>query len=154
WGCTAYVHVQKDKRTSSLGPHMEKAIFIGYPKEYKGWKFYNPVTKCIIISERADFDERYFPGLKKPISDPPLTSLLKSSNPLSNNSTISISSPDDLDLPPLPPAPDSGGNGVPDVPDPSENKNLPQEPIPDPPSPTSSTPAATPPPPDLPLALR
>ena len=39
---------------------MEKCIFIGYPQGYKGWKFYNPVTKKVIISERADFDERYF----------------------------------------------------------------------------------------------
>ena len=38
---------------------MEKCIFIGYPEGYKGWKFYNPVTKKVIISERADFDERY-----------------------------------------------------------------------------------------------
>ena len=43
---------------------MEKCIFIGYPEGYKGWKFYNPTTKKTIISERADFDERYFPGLK------------------------------------------------------------------------------------------
>ena len=58
WGCVAYVHIQRDKR-SSLGSHMEKCIFIGYPQDYKGWKFYNPVTKKVIISERADFDERY-----------------------------------------------------------------------------------------------
>ena len=58
WGCLAYVHVQKDKR-GSLGSHMEKCIFIGYPDGYKAWKFYNPVTKKIIICERADFDERY-----------------------------------------------------------------------------------------------
>jgi hypothetical protein len=38
---------------------MEKCVFIGYPEGYKGWKFYNPVTKKVIISERADFDERY-----------------------------------------------------------------------------------------------
>jgi hypothetical protein len=63
WGCLAYVHIQKDKRVG-LSPHMEKCIFIGYPPGYKGWKFYNPVTKKIIISERADFDERCFPGLK------------------------------------------------------------------------------------------
>ena len=43
---------------------MEKAIFIGYPAGYKGWKFYNPSTKKALISERAIFDERYFPGLK------------------------------------------------------------------------------------------
>ena len=33
-------------------------MFIGYPDGYKGWKFYNPTTKCTIISECADFDER------------------------------------------------------------------------------------------------
>src|SRR4051812_49986805 len=43
---------------------MEKCIFLGYPDGYKGWKFFNPLTKYIVISERADFDERYFPALK------------------------------------------------------------------------------------------
>ncbi len=38
---------------------MEKCIFIGYPEGYKGWKFYNPETKKVIILERADFDEQY-----------------------------------------------------------------------------------------------
>jgi len=41
WGCTAYVHIQKDKR-AGLNSHMEKCVFIGYPQGYKGWKFYNP----------------------------------------------------------------------------------------------------------------
>jgi hypothetical protein len=36
WGCTAYVLIQKDKRPlGSLGAHMEKCIFIGYPPGYK-----------------------------------------------------------------------------------------------------------------------
>src|SRR6266567_8893647 len=56
WGCVAYVHIQRDKR-AKLSSHMEKYIFIGYPEGYKGWKFYNPETKKVIISERADFDE-------------------------------------------------------------------------------------------------
>ncbi|HVH78875.1 MAG TPA: hypothetical protein VM782_05770, partial [Stellaceae bacterium] len=73
WGCTAYVHVQKDRRTT-MGSHMEKCVFIGYPAGYKGWKFYNPVTKQIIISERAEFDERYF--LFKGPKGPPTFSLL------------------------------------------------------------------------------
>jgi hypothetical protein len=38
WGCTAYVHIQKDKRPG-LGLHMEKCVFIGYPQGYNGWKF-------------------------------------------------------------------------------------------------------------------
>jgi hypothetical protein len=61
------VHVQKDKRPG-LGSHMEKCVFIGYPQGYKGWKFYNPTTKKIVIAERADFDERYFPLSKRPSS--------------------------------------------------------------------------------------
>ena len=38
----------------------EKCVFMGYPQSYKGWKFYNPVTKKVVISERADFNEGYF----------------------------------------------------------------------------------------------
>jgi hypothetical protein len=57
WGCTAYVHIQRDKRPA-LRPHYEKCVFIGHPEGYKGWKFYNPTTKRTVISERADFDER------------------------------------------------------------------------------------------------
>ena len=38
---------------------MEKCIFIGYPNDYKGWKFFNPETNKVIICEYADFDERY-----------------------------------------------------------------------------------------------
>ena len=61
WGCTAYVLIQRDKRPlGSLGTHMEKCEFIGYPSGYKGWKFYSPGSKKVVISERADFDECYF----------------------------------------------------------------------------------------------
>ncbi|KAI6147071.1 hypothetical protein BKA82DRAFT_4355507 [Pisolithus tinctorius] len=69
---------------------MEKCVFIGYPEGYKGWKFYNPTTKCTVISERADFDERYFPLAARPSTPslsvpippkPPSTSF----TPLSDN---------------------------------------------------------------------
>ena len=78
WGCVAYVHIQKDKRPNgSLGSHMEKCIFIGYPAGYKGWKFYNPTTKKAVICERADFDERYFLGRKESSPSIKPTSLLE-----------------------------------------------------------------------------
>lgn len=64
FGCTAYVHVKKNKRTS-LSPHAQKCVFIGYPGQYKGWKFYDPLTRKTILSDRAEFDERYFPGLSR-----------------------------------------------------------------------------------------
>ena len=57
--CLAYVHVQKDNRNSALGSHMEKAVFIGYPQGYKGWKFYNPIIRRVVIAERAEFDKGY-----------------------------------------------------------------------------------------------
>jgi Reverse transcriptase (RNA-dependent DNA polymerase)/gag-polypeptide of LTR copia-type/GAG-pre-integrase domain/Integrase core domain len=83
WGCLAYVHVQKDKR-KSFGSHMEKCIFVGYPAGYKGWQFYNPVSKKFIISERAEFDERFFPGNKptliNAIPTPPSFNLLNGSD--------------------------------------------------------------------------
>ena len=78
WGCTAYVHVQRDKR-NSLGPHMQMCIFIGYPTGYKGWKFWDNASKHTIISERADFDERYLPARK----DAPLAPLPSLATPAS-----------------------------------------------------------------------
>ncbi|KAJ3474116.1 hypothetical protein NLI96_g12644 [Meripilus lineatus] len=72
--------VQKDKRSSSLGSHIEKCVFIGYPPGYKGWKFYNPATRKSVISERAEFYERYYPGLKQ-FSTPSGPLLLESTTP-------------------------------------------------------------------------
>lgn len=70
FGSLAYVHIKKDKR-SGFSPHMQKAIFVGYPAQYKGWEFYNPSTKRLVLSDRADFDERVFPGLATRIPEPP-----------------------------------------------------------------------------------
>ena len=104
WGCVAYVHIQKDKRPNgSLGSHMEKCIFIGYPAGYKGWKFYNPVTKTAVISERADFDERYFLGRKDTQPSIKPSSLLENlpssvSIPLPNLDSPSLTEDDDRNL--------------------------------------------------------
>jgi hypothetical protein len=43
---------------------MTMCIFIGYPQGYKGWKFYNPLTRQVLISECADFDECFFMNQK------------------------------------------------------------------------------------------
>jgi hypothetical protein len=69
-----YVYIQKDKCTS-LQLYMEKCVFIGYSSGYKGWLFYNPTTKKIIISECAEFDEHDFPGLSKSKTSLPLVDL-------------------------------------------------------------------------------
>jgi hypothetical protein len=69
FGSLAYVHVKKDKRIG-FSSHMEKAIFVGYPTQHKGWEFFNPLTKKFIMSDRADFDERVFPGLATYLPEP------------------------------------------------------------------------------------
>ncbi|KAG1778097.1 hypothetical protein EV702DRAFT_1196512 [Suillus placidus] len=47
---------------------MEKCVFSGYPDGYKGWKFYSPTSKHTVISECADFNERYLLLSKRPSS--------------------------------------------------------------------------------------
>jgi transposase InsO family protein len=137
WGCLAYVHVQKDKRDAS-GSHIEKCIFVGYPTEYKAWEFYNPVTRKMVISERAVFDERFFPGcsaeqMKKcPRLDP---SALHSLPLLSKPPPPLIDFDDEEDRPkqrihPAPPAPQPS-------PPPSQPASRSPSPQPDPPPPAS-----------------
>lgn len=57
FGSTAYVHVQKDKR-KNLQSHTIKCVFLGYPDDYKAWKFWNPGNMQTIISRDVIFDER------------------------------------------------------------------------------------------------
>ena len=94
FGSLAYVHIQKDKR-KGLSPHMEKAVFIGYPTQYKGWEFYNTVTKKFIKSDRADFDERICPGTTGYLPDQvPI--------PLPPTPTPPPTGPDDFHIPDVP----------------------------------------------------
>lgn len=61
FGCTPYVHVQKDQR-KGLQSHTKKCLFVGYPPDYKGWVFWDLENKRELISNNAEFDERAFPG--------------------------------------------------------------------------------------------
>ena len=62
FGCTAYVHVQKDKR-NGLQPRSQKCIYLGFEDGYKGWWCLDPIMKHIIISQDIVFNESKFPGL-------------------------------------------------------------------------------------------
>ena len=46
------MHVQRDKR-DGFGSD------ISYANGYKAWKFYDPVSRKVLISERADFDTQF-----------------------------------------------------------------------------------------------
>jgi len=56
FGYPAYVHVPSDER-SKLDAKSKKCIFPGYKKGVKGYKFWDPVDKKVVISRDAVFDE-------------------------------------------------------------------------------------------------
>ena len=49
FGCDAYVHVPKEKRTK-LDNKYERGIFIGYKDGLKGYKIWNPETRKVMYS--------------------------------------------------------------------------------------------------------
>ena len=57
WGCPAYV---KRLLTDKLGPRSDKCHFIGYPKESKGYYFYNTEEQKLFVSMRATFLEKEY----------------------------------------------------------------------------------------------
>ena len=55
WGCPAYV-----KRTISdkLEARSDKCLFVGYPKETRGYQFYNTLEQRLFVSKHAFFLEK------------------------------------------------------------------------------------------------
>lgn len=80
-----YQHVQDNQR-KSLQSKSIPCIFLGYPDNYRAWKCWNPIVRCIIISGDVIFDKHAFPGN----SQAPATDLFPSS-PLNSNSPPSHS---------------------------------------------------------------
>ncbi|KAM0017627.1 putative RNA-directed DNA polymerase [Helianthus debilis subsp. tardiflorus] len=56
FGCIAYGHVPAHKRRK-LDDRAEKCIFIGYSKESKGYRLYNPLTKKFSVKRNVVFFE-------------------------------------------------------------------------------------------------
>ena len=57
WGSDAYV---KRMFTDKLGPKSDKCFFVGYPKEAKGYYFYNPTKNKVFVAHSGVFLEREF----------------------------------------------------------------------------------------------
>ncbi|KAE8705298.1 Mitogen-activated protein kinase kinase kinase YODA [Hibiscus syriacus] len=64
FGCPVYVHVPADER-SKLDAKSKECIFLGYKKGVKGFKFWDPVAKKIVISRDVVFDEQSMLQQKK-----------------------------------------------------------------------------------------
>ena len=56
FGCDAYVHVPKYKRTK-LDNKFERCIFIGYKDGLKGYKLWNPETRKVVYNRDVVFRE-------------------------------------------------------------------------------------------------
>ena len=82
FGSLAYVLIPKEDRQNKLSAKAEKAIFIGYEKGTKGYKFWSPRRRRVIISSTATFDEFTFSFCTKKTDDksPSLSIPLNSDN--------------------------------------------------------------------------
>ena len=57
WGCEAYV---KRQVSNKLEPKSDKYLFVGYPKETKGYYFYNSIENKLFVARNGVFLERKF----------------------------------------------------------------------------------------------
>ena len=55
WGCEAYV---KHQISDKLAPKSDKCLFVGYPKETKGYYFYNASENKVFVARNGVFLER------------------------------------------------------------------------------------------------
>ena len=62
FGCKAMVHIPKSKQNGKLKQQSAKCVFVGYPNDSKGYKFYNRVEKKMLRSNDVIFfeNEKYF----------------------------------------------------------------------------------------------
>ncbi|VFQ86016.1 unnamed protein product [Cuscuta campestris] len=58
WGCEAYV--KRLMTSSKLEPKSDKVIFVGYPKETRGYEFYHPSDNKIFVARNGTFLEKEF----------------------------------------------------------------------------------------------
>ena len=71
FGSQAYVLISKEDRQNKLSVKAEEAIFIGYEKGTKGYKFWSSKCQRVVISSTATFDEFTFPFCAKKTDDKP-----------------------------------------------------------------------------------
>nr|GEY11540.1 retrovirus-related Pol polyprotein from transposon TNT 1-94 [Tanacetum cinerariifolium] len=56
FGSIAYVHVPSQRRLNH-DDRSDKHVFVGYDKQSKGYKLYNPVTRKVVVSRDVEFNE-------------------------------------------------------------------------------------------------
>jgi hypothetical protein len=64
FGCQAFVHIDKSRRTS-LEPTSFRGFFIGYPSAQKGWLVQRISDDKIFVSSNVTFNENAFPPVQE-----------------------------------------------------------------------------------------
>ena len=57
WGCLTYVH---QTILDKLEAGSDKCLFVGYPKETRGYQFYNTLEQMLFVSKHVVFLEKEF----------------------------------------------------------------------------------------------
>ena len=57
WGCESHV---KKLTSDKLALKTDKCLFVGYPRETKGYYFYNPNENKVFVARKAVFLEKEF----------------------------------------------------------------------------------------------
>ncbi|CAI7879152.1 unnamed protein product [Closterium sp. NIES-53] len=72
WGSRAFVH---DTTADKLSSHAVPCVFLGFPPDAPGWRFYHPTSRRVLSSQDVTFDESVvlLPSLSLPqcLSSPP-----------------------------------------------------------------------------------
>ena len=68
YGCQAFVHVPKEKR-SKLDSKSQECIFLGYGEDQYGFQLWDPVAKKIVRSRDVVFNETKFPALQSVLQE-------------------------------------------------------------------------------------
>ncbi|CAI7820075.1 unnamed protein product [Closterium sp. NIES-53] len=74
WGSRAFV---RDLSTDKLSSRAVPCVFLGFPPDTPGWKFYHPTSRRVLSSQDVTFDESVpyyclFPYRAAPLPPPPL----------------------------------------------------------------------------------
>jgi hypothetical protein len=61
FGCLAYVHIESSQRPK-FSPKAWQGIFVGYAFDSPAWIVYNPVTRRVLRTRIATFNEAWTPS--------------------------------------------------------------------------------------------
>ena len=136
FGCKAFVHVPKEQRQGKLDKKAVEMIFVGYEQGTKGYRFWNPANRSIVVSRDVTFDEDSFPARKDLVG--PKTRTPEVFEPVDSDSEDSDEEPFDIPLP-LPVHMEDDDSEVPAKPVGDEQAEQRPDPVP-PPNPPYSRP--------------